>query len=87
MYKLHVRSWHTHNELIIKCRSGNSASDHANTIQIHTLNLNPTSFGMAHSCYGIQLGWNVYLDYAKLIPCSMEHQGNEVGSVGRKENN
>ena len=26
------------------------------------------------------------LDHTKLIPCSTEHQGNEVGSVGRKEN-
>ena len=26
------------------------------------------------------------LGHAKLISCSTEHQGNEVGSVGRKEN-
>ena len=26
------------------------------------------------------------LGHAKLISCSMEHQRNEVGSVGRKEN-
>ena len=26
------------------------------------------------------------LGHTKLIPCSTEHQGTEVGSVGRKEN-
>ena len=28
----------------------------------------------------------VKLSHAKLIPCSTNHQGNEIGSVGRKEN-
>ena len=36
-------------------------------------------------CFGSQLVENSQLGHAKLISCSMEHHGNKVGSVGRKE--
>ena len=35
--------------------------------------------------FGSQLVENSQLGHAKLISCSTEHHGNEVGSVGRKE--
>ena len=36
--------------------------------------------------HGVIIGYISILGHAKLISCSTEHQGNEVGSVGRKEN-